>query len=279
VAFVDDEEVPGEVRGTFWGAAGSEELFEYVFLAEVVTGGDDAAEGAPRVGVHAESAAECVRFGAIDEIEREGEFVPHFVTPLQSKCGRGEDEDSLEAATEQQFGEDQSGFDGFAESHVVGDEQTDAGHAECFEQRDELEVIDLDGTVEGAGDGQATERTGAVGVEEGSGSGPACGAEECVIIFGGHGAAAADVGECGGFEELSGGFEFPDETFFAGVVFVFVFDVYEMQASGGSIEGFDTGGESASIADCGEHTDTGNHDETLSASGQRESLRFGLSSG
>jgi hypothetical protein len=153
VAFVENEQVPWEVRGAFGSAAGGEELFEDVILTEVVVGGDDAAEGSPGVGVHSESAAEGMSFVAVDEVELEREFVPHFVAPLEAECGGGEDEDALDAASEEEFSEDESGFDGFTESDVVSEEEADAGHAEGFEEGDELEVVDLNGAVEGAGEG------------------------------------------------------------------------------------------------------------------------------
>ncbi len=44
VAFVDDQQVPGQVRGALRGAAGGEELLQHVGLTQVVKGGDDAAE-------------------------------------------------------------------------------------------------------------------------------------------------------------------------------------------------------------------------------------------
>ena len=61
VALVDDEQVPRQVRRALGRAAGRQELLEHVVLPQVVVRGDDAAEGAPRVGVHPEALAQRVR--------------------------------------------------------------------------------------------------------------------------------------------------------------------------------------------------------------------------
>jgi hypothetical protein len=63
--------------------------------------------------------------------------------------------------------------------------------------------------------------------------------------------------EGGGFEEVAGGFKFPEEPFFAGVLIVFVFDMYEVESAAGAIVWFDTRGECAAVADGGEHADAG----------------------
>jgi hypothetical protein len=103
--------------------------------------GDDAAERAPRVGVHAKAAAKSVRFVAVDEVEGERELVPQFVLPLLAeRCG-SEHEHALHAAAQHQFREDQTRFDGLAEPHDVGDQQADARHPQRFEEGHKLEVI------------------------------------------------------------------------------------------------------------------------------------------
>ena len=57
VAFVDDQEVPGKPGRPVVRLAGGQELLLDVRLAQVVVGGDDAAERAPGVCVDAEFAA------------------------------------------------------------------------------------------------------------------------------------------------------------------------------------------------------------------------------
>ena len=63
VAFVHDQEVPGQMRGARWRTAGREELLTHVGLAQVVVRRDDAAERGPGVGVHAQAAPQL--FGAL----------------------------------------------------------------------------------------------------------------------------------------------------------------------------------------------------------------------
>ena len=87
-----------------------------------MVGGDDAAERAPGIRVHAESAAQALGCLAVHDLEPEGELVPELFLPLPAQRRGGEDEDTLDAAPEQQLGENQPCLDGLAEADVVGDE-------------------------------------------------------------------------------------------------------------------------------------------------------------
>ena len=117
VAFVDDQQVPGQMRGALRGAAGGEEVLQHVGLAQVVEGGDDAAGRAPGVHVHAEPAAQALGLLPVHHLETERELVPKLLAPLPAQRRRGEDEHVPDAAPEQQLGEDESRLDGLAEAH------------------------------------------------------------------------------------------------------------------------------------------------------------------
>ena len=153
VALVDDQQIPRQVRGALGGAAGRQELFQHIGLAQVVVGGDDAAERAPGIRVHAEPAAQALGCLAVHDLEPEGELVPELFLPLPAQRRGGEDEDTLDAAPEQQLGEDQPRLDGLAEADVVGDEEAYARHAQRLEEWDELVALDAYAAMERACDG------------------------------------------------------------------------------------------------------------------------------
>ena len=141
VAFIDDQQVPRQVRGPFRGMAGRQELLAHVRLAQIVVGRDDTVERTPRIGVHAEAPARTVGLVAVHHLEAKRELLPQLVAPLPAQRGGGEHQDAADASPEQQLGEDQPRFDGLAEPDVVGDQQADARHPERLEQRHELVVL------------------------------------------------------------------------------------------------------------------------------------------
>jgi len=59
-----------------------------------------------------------------------------------------------------EFRKDESRLDRFSEADVGGDEHRDPRHPKGLEERDELEVLDLDARVEGRRDGKQSGRTG-----------------------------------------------------------------------------------------------------------------------
>jgi len=138
---------------------------------------DDAVEGTPGVGVHAEFSAETVGRFPVHDLEAQRELVAEFVAPLVAERGGGKNEDAPDAAAEQQLGEDQPGFDGLAQTDVVGDQQAHAGHRQRLEQWDQLVVLDPHATVERARHRLGAERAVTVGVEPGRERCPAYSAE------------------------------------------------------------------------------------------------------
>ena len=131
---------------------------------------------------------------------RSENFSQSLLPPLPAQRRRREDQDALDAAAEQQFGEDQPRLDGLAEPDVVGDEEADARHAQRLEQRHELVALDAHPAVEGARDRLPRRRSFAAGGVEVRGEGrPSCGAEERIEILRRHGAAGV-----GGFGRAFG---------------------------------------------------------------------------
>ena len=128
VAFVDNQEVPGKPGRSVGRLAGGQELLLDVRLAQVVVGGDDAAEGAPGVCVDAEFAAQPLRPVAVDDLEWQGELGVEFLAPLHAQCRRRQDEHPADASAQQELLQDEPGFDGLAEPDIVGDEQIHPRH-------------------------------------------------------------------------------------------------------------------------------------------------------
>ena len=73
----------------------------------------------------------------------------------------------MNAAAQEQLGENQSRLDGLAESDIIGNQQADARHTQRLQKRHKLVVLDSHAAVERTGDGFASERPFAVRVEVG----------------------------------------------------------------------------------------------------------------
>ena len=97
VALVDDQQVPGEARRVFAGAARGEELLLDVGLSQVVVRGHDPAERAPGIRVDAQFPAQLLGPSPVDDLERQRELVVEFVAPLQAQRRRHEDEHPTDA--------------------------------------------------------------------------------------------------------------------------------------------------------------------------------------
>ncbi|OPZ41969.1 MAG: hypothetical protein BWY94_02264 [Actinobacteria bacterium ADurb.BinA094] len=248
MALVDDQQVPRKVRRALPGSGRRHELLEHVVLTQVVVRGDDAAERPPWTRIHAETAPQRRRLVAVDEVEPQRELLPHLVAPLQAQRGRREDQHPPYASADQELAQNQSRLDGLAQSHVVGEQQVDARHAQRLEQRHELVVLDLDRPMERAADGQPLERSRAVGVEEGHGGGPARGAQHRVEVGGGHGAGAHRVGEGRGRQHTGArALDLPDQLLLGWGLVVLVLDVDEVEPAGVAVERLDAGDHAATV--------------------------------
>ena len=66
------------------------------------------------------------------------EFVRHFVLPLLGELRRAQDCQTADLSTIQQFPDDEQRLHGFADAHVIGNEEADNGLAHGHEQGHEL---------------------------------------------------------------------------------------------------------------------------------------------
>ena len=177
---------------------------------------------------------------------------------MVTERGGCQNEDAPDTAAEQEFGEDESSFNGLAESDVVRDQEAHAGHAQGFQERDELEVLDANAAVEGAGDWfLVLLPAAAVEAEVGGERCPAGGAEESVEIRRRHGVGRVWVGEGGRLEKRLAGFEFPEEALGGGGAAVLVVQMDEVEAACLAVERVDGGDGAAAVADGGQHAGAG----------------------
>lgn len=102
----------------------------------------------PRIGVDATRASQLFDVVGVHHAEVEAELLQHLEAPLLLKRCGAHDQDGARTISKQQLLNDQTGFDGLAETDIVGDEQVDARHVDGAHQRVELEVLNADATTE-----------------------------------------------------------------------------------------------------------------------------------
>lgn len=127
-----------------------------------------------------------------------------------------------------EFGENESRFDGLAETDVVGEQQGNPRHAERFEERDELEVFGLDGSEERRGNASPVAGVRSFSGEERRHGGSSGGADECVEVARGHGRLVFDSGEGKGREESAPVLTLPNDRVFGRALGVGVLDADEV---------------------------------------------------
>ena len=259
VALVHNEQVPRQVRGTIGRLAGGEEALEHVRLAQVVVGGDDAAEQAPRVRVHAQLAA--CGFGAlaIHHLEIEGELLLQFVAPLRAERCRREHQHPANAAANEEFGEHETGFHGLAEAHVVGEQQAHARHPQRLQERPELVVLHPHRAVERAGQRHPVQRAVAVWVQVGNQCAPAGGAKQGVEVRRRH-RGAQRIRQRRGFHEPRAGFAFPQQALVRRLASVLVFEMDEVQPPCLAVERLHGGHHAVAVAHRGKQAHAGHGD-------------------
>src|ERR1700687_2169677 len=98
----------------------------------------------PRVDSVTAFPAAVEKIVSVENDEAQAEASLHFALPLSDKRGRARDEDPLHLLAHDHFAENEAGFDRFAESDIVGDEEVDARHLERLFQRFQLVGHDLD---------------------------------------------------------------------------------------------------------------------------------------
>ena len=185
---------------------------------------------------------------------------PTALPPLLAQRGRREDQDPLDAAPQQQLGEDQARFDGLAEADVVGDEQVDPRHAQRLEERYELVALDAYAAVERARDRLAPSAPVVVpGVEVRRQRRPTRRPQQCVEVVCRHRTAGVRrVRQGVWFEQMATRLELPQEALLGRRVIVGVLEMYEVEAPRLAVEGLDRRDHAAPVADGGEHAGAGN---------------------
>ncbi|MDT4830407.1 hypothetical protein FQZ97_638700 [compost metagenome] len=141
VGFVNDDAFGG----------GSEKLFAVAFALDVVQADDH-----HRMMVEQAHTMRKVAFDARSGCrgQRDGMQVEtgiQLTLPLFDQVWRAEDGQAGDFATVHQFAGDQAGFDGLADTHVIGNQQAHRGQAQGHQQRHKLVAARLDSDVaEGA---------------------------------------------------------------------------------------------------------------------------------
>ena len=203
-----------------------------------MVGRDDAAEGPPRIGVHAELPAESFGRPAVDHFKGQRELLPEFLLPLIAKGRRCQNEDSADAPPEEEFREDQAGLDRLPESHIIRDQQADPGHPQRLQERDQLEVFDTHAPVERTRDWFVALFTALTVKPEVGGQGsPPSGPHERVEVGRRHGIGLERVGEGGRFKSGRLRLEFPQNPLTRRRSAVLVLQVNEMKSSRLAVEG------------------------------------------
>ena len=144
VGFIEDEQ-----RVRRQGAEPVAHRSAVVFVDEQLVRDEEARVSGPGVDAEAAFLADAFHVGAVHDLEDQAEAGFEFVFPLQQHRGRAGDDDVVDATAQQQFGGDESCFDGLAEADVIGDEEVDARHEQRLAQRLELVGIDADTSAEG----------------------------------------------------------------------------------------------------------------------------------
>ena len=167
VRLVDDDEA---------GAGAGEILAAFLGL-DVVKRDDGAGMRVEEGLVEGEATFEPGGGGGGDGGGVDAETGFQFAHPLVDEMGWAEDGEGLDLAPVDQFAQDESGLDGFADADVIGDEEAGDGLAQRHQERDELVGARLErevgGRAEGAraaAEGQA-ERVGQEGGAELQGGG------------------------------------------------------------------------------------------------------------
>jgi hypothetical protein len=84
----------------------------------------------------------------VHDAEVQPELVPHLVVPLQGEPGRADNQHGAGAVAQHQLLHHQPGFNGFAQTDVIGNQQVGARHGQRAHHRVELVVLDLDAGAE-----------------------------------------------------------------------------------------------------------------------------------
>ena len=180
VSFVDDDEVPGDLLQV--GGAGG---------GEVVGADGDEAVLADGDGT------------AFEDGGGQREFFGKLLLPLLAQGG-GEDQQDFAATFGPALGDDDTGFDGFSETHFIG--KQDAGGergADGEECGVDLVGIEVDA---GVGDGAGKGFDGSGRTSQGESGGPVFGVKGCAQEARGLWVTLTKCGDAGNFSEIMRGY-------------------------------------------------------------------------
>ncbi len=262
MAFIHNQQIPRKSRqwpGLLLRLGRGMELFLDIRLTQVVVRGHDAVGRAPRIGVWPQFTAHRVGAVAIDHIEVQRKFVPHFIAPLQAQGGRTKDQHALHAPPPQQFGDDQSRFHRFTQANIVSHQQIDARHLECFVERYQLVLFHLNRTkkrrVHVAHMGTIVQ-----GLRKGEQGFPASRSHHGIEVIRIHG-VAIEPRQLRTLHRNRVDFPLPDHLVAPRLASILVLDVNEVRGDLiCSAPGLDHGDHGGAVADHGEHAGTGVHE-------------------
>ncbi len=142
--FVDDQQIEAPRVRVRIGRKRGAQHFERPAVFEPVEADDCTREVAERVGSDTAAATQFANLVGVDHLEREAELFKHLAAPFVAQRRRAQDEHAARAMSQEHFLDDESRFDRFAETDVVGDQQVDARHVERANDRVELVVFERD---------------------------------------------------------------------------------------------------------------------------------------
>ena len=117
-------------------AAALQEL-ENALLLEEVNGCQAKGDVVKGIGTKLCGLANLFETGTVDHVEAQAETLGHLCVPLfKQGAGRRDDQDTMGHAPGNELGEGQACFDGLAQAHAVGKQQSWAAHPNCAQYRD-----------------------------------------------------------------------------------------------------------------------------------------------
>ena len=124
-----------------------EEMLPVAFALDIIQADDDERVLVEKPDAGRQRAFDAVGAGGRERHGPQMEPVFQLRLPLVHQVRRAQDRAASDFAAIQQLADDESGLDGFADAHVIRDEQADHRQPQCHEQRHELIGAGLDGDV------------------------------------------------------------------------------------------------------------------------------------
>ena len=106
VNLIHDEKIPRQMGRTVRYAAGSDKRLQNIRLLQVVERRDNPGERPPGICIEAKPSSKAVRLVAVNNVERQGKLVIHFLLPLRPERRWRQDKDTPNAPADQEFAQD-----------------------------------------------------------------------------------------------------------------------------------------------------------------------------